>query len=136
MFRSIKNQSVMPHLNFSGLQDTTLALDFRVTILESDVNSSVAELEVRVEILEGTAVDHETRISTTESDVTGRKRTVTVFNKSYDNELWSHFEYIYFRSGRSSRRPRDPTDGSGRKHTRYKEMSKIISIALNYMCYL
>ena len=37
-----------------GLQDTTLALDFRVTILEnggSGGNSSIAELEVRVEHL-------------------------------------------------------------------------------------
>ena len=45
------------------LQATTLSLDFRVTVLEedggSDGNSSVAELEVRVETLEGTAADHE-----------------------------------------------------------------------------
>ena len=34
-------------------------------------NSSVAELEVRVEELEGTATDHETRILTTEVDVSG-----------------------------------------------------------------
>ena len=57
------------------LQDTTLALDFRVTVLEEnggdDGNSSVAELEVRVEALEGTAADHETRISAAESDITG-----------------------------------------------------------------
>ena len=60
----------------AGLQATTLALDLRVTVLEenggSDGNTSVAELEVRVEILEGTADDHETRLSATESDVTGR----------------------------------------------------------------
>ena len=46
----------------ADLQGTTLALDFRVTVLEenggSDGNSSVAELEVRVEALEGTAADH------------------------------------------------------------------------------
>ena len=57
------------------LQDTTLALDFRVTALEEngggDGNSSVAELEVRVETLEGTAANHETRISATETDITG-----------------------------------------------------------------
>ena len=35
-------------------------------------NSSVAELEVRVETLEGTAVDHETRISAAETDITGK----------------------------------------------------------------
>ena len=63
------------HDIFTDLQDTTLALDFRVTALEEnggdDGNSSVAELEVRVEVLEGTAADHETRISTVESDVAG-----------------------------------------------------------------
>ena len=36
-----------------------------------DGNSSVAELEVRVETLEGTAADHETRISATEASVMG-----------------------------------------------------------------
>ena len=58
-----------------GLRGTTLALDFRVTALEEngwgDGNSSVAELEVRVETLEGTAADHETRISATEVDING-----------------------------------------------------------------
>ena len=62
-------------LTFSDLQDTTLALDFRVTALEenggSDGNSSVAELEVRVETLEGTTADHDTRISAVEADVNG-----------------------------------------------------------------
>ena len=46
-----------------------------MTVLEENGggngNSSVAELEVRVETLEGTAADHETRISTTESDIEG-----------------------------------------------------------------
>ena len=50
-------------------------MDFRVTILEEngggDGNSSVAELEVRVETLEGTAADHETRISVVEIDING-----------------------------------------------------------------
>ena len=54
-----------------------LALDFRVTVLEEngegDGNSSVAELEVRVETLEGTAADHETRISTAELDIDGKR---------------------------------------------------------------
>ena len=57
------------------IETTTLALDFRVTALEEDAgdggNSSVAELEMRVEILEGTADDHETRISTAENDIQG-----------------------------------------------------------------
>ena len=33
----------------------------------------MAELEVRVETLEGTVTDHETRISAIESDVTGKQ---------------------------------------------------------------
>ena len=37
-----------------------------------DGNSSVAELEVRVETLEGTAADHETRISGAESEITSK----------------------------------------------------------------
>ena len=37
-----------------------------------DGNSSVAELEVRVETLEGTTADHETRITSTETDIIGR----------------------------------------------------------------
>ena len=57
------------------LQASTLALDFRVTALEenggSDGNSSVAELEVRVETLEGTAAEHETRILAAETDING-----------------------------------------------------------------
>ena len=60
----------------TDLQDATLALDFRVSVLEENGgdggNSSVAELEVRVETLEGTAADHETRISTTELDINGK----------------------------------------------------------------
>ena len=54
----------------------TSSLDSRVTVLEEngggDGNSSLAELEVRVETLEGTAEDHETRISALESDVNGK----------------------------------------------------------------
>ena len=53
-----------------------MVLDFRVTVLEEnggvDGNSSVAELEVRVETLEETAADHETRISAAEVDVNGK----------------------------------------------------------------
>ena len=70
----------------TGLEDTTLALDFRVTVIEenggSDGNSSVAELEVRVETLEGTAVDHETRISAAETDVSGKIFNL-LFNVTY-----------------------------------------------------
>ena len=57
------------------LQSVATDLEDRVTVLEDngggDGNSYVAELEVRVETLEGTAVDHETRISAAETDIEG-----------------------------------------------------------------
>ena len=57
------------------LQDTTLALDFRITVLEenggNDGNSTVAELEERVEELEGSVDGLETRLLTAESEITG-----------------------------------------------------------------
>ena len=60
------------------LEDTTLDLNLRVTDLEENGgdggNSSVAGLEIRVETLEGTTADHETRISTTESDIVGEDK--------------------------------------------------------------
>ena len=75
---------------FVDLKATTLALDFRVTVIEenggSDGNSSVAELEVRVEALEGTAADHETRISTTELDING---TIFGFDPCILNSYYS-----------------------------------------------
>ena len=53
-----------------------------MTVLEEngggEGNSSVAELEVRVETLEGTAADHETKISAAESDVAGGLKKVTL----------------------------------------------------------
>ena len=76
--------------SFTDLEDTTLALDFRVTALEEngwgDGNSSVAELEVRVETLEGRAADHETRISAAESDINGTKRCLSV--GCYVDKFW------------------------------------------------
>ena len=57
----------------AGLLATTITLDFRMTVVEETIgNSSVVELEVRMETLEGTAEDHETRISAVETDVNGR----------------------------------------------------------------
>ena len=54
---------------------SNLDLDTRVVDLEQnggdDGNSSVAELEVRVETLEGTTADHETRLTAAETDVEG-----------------------------------------------------------------
>ena len=71
----------------TDLQATTLALDFRVTVLEENGggggNSTVAELEVRVETLEGTAADHETRISTAEADVNGNRFSNLVISELF-----------------------------------------------------
>ena len=60
----------------ADLLAATISLDFRVTVLEEngggDGNSSVAELEVRVETLEGAAADHETRILAAQTEINGR----------------------------------------------------------------
>ena len=37
-----------------------------------DGNSSVADLEVRVETLEGTAADHDTRLTASEENIQGK----------------------------------------------------------------
>ena len=67
----------------TDLQATTIALDFRVMALEenggSDGNSSVAELETRVETLEGTAADHEMRISAAEAAINGKSHVLILF---------------------------------------------------------
>ena len=66
------NMAKRCHFVIIGLQVTTLALEYRVMTLEEIGNQTISELEVRVEALEGTAADHETRISITESGLTGR----------------------------------------------------------------
>ena len=70
----------------TDIESTTRALDFRVTVLEENGgdngNSSVAELEMRVETLEGTATDHETRISMTETDIEGKILKWCDYNES------------------------------------------------------
>ena len=56
------------------LKDTTAQLDFRVTTLEENGgsgNSSIGELEVKVETLEDTVSDHETRLTVGESQLEG-----------------------------------------------------------------
>ena len=57
------------------LANVSTELDDRVTVLEEngggDGNSSVAELEVRVEALEEIAIDHDVRITTAEQSIIG-----------------------------------------------------------------
>ena len=75
------NSNLVNLMNLSCIVDietTTQFLDFRVRVLEEnggdDGNSSVAELEVRVEALEGTTADHETRLTTAETDIEGLRK--------------------------------------------------------------
>ena len=51
---------------------------------EDDGNSSVAELEVRVESLEGTAEDHDSRISTAETDINGKWILLIKYLKTFN----------------------------------------------------
>ena len=75
-----KRLRIYVYIVIVDLEATSIDLDTRVTVLEEnggdDGNSSVADLEVRVETLEGTVEDHETRISVTETDVTGKQKNL------------------------------------------------------------
>ena len=53
------------------VQLVTLELEQRLNSLEENSNSSIGQLEVRVGILEATAVDHESRLAEVESDIEG-----------------------------------------------------------------
>ena len=54
------------------MQSITIELDTRVTDLEEGAgNNSIAELEVRVETLELTTTDHNSRLITLEGNVVG-----------------------------------------------------------------
>ena len=87
----------------------------------SDGNSSVAELEVRVETLEGTAVDHETRISDTEVDVSGMCGVYILFISivgNYQCTWWIDLSNDYISRSRGiHRRLRVQIDSSRGKHT-------------------
>ena len=48
-------------------------LDFQLTALKKNGNQTISELEMMVEVLEGTAADHESRISAAETDIDGEK---------------------------------------------------------------
>ena len=50
----------------------TVDLDSRVTVIEENSYQTISGLELRVETLEGTAADHETRISAVETHVYGK----------------------------------------------------------------
>ena len=55
------------------LAETAVDLDSRVTVIEENGNQTISELDFRVETLEETSADHETRISTAELDINGNK---------------------------------------------------------------
>ena len=94
-----KKDIIEQPINFNtlnvDLETATLDLDFRVTVLEEnggdDGNSSVAELEVRVETLEGTTADHETRLSTAETDIQGLRNTKLSIAFNFFNVLLSNY---------------------------------------------
>ena len=75
-------------LHTTGVQVTIFALDFRVNVLDKNLNSSVAELAMRVETLEGTAVDHETRISAAELDINGNSSKQIKTSESFHSFIW------------------------------------------------
>ena len=70
------------HVGHNNHVPNLIDLEDRVTLLEDngggDANRTVDELEVRVKTLEGTAADHETRITSAESDVAGTLLHVNV----------------------------------------------------------
>ena len=81
-----------------------MALDFRETVQEEngggDGNSSVADLEVRVETLEGTAADHETRISATELDIDGNfSMIITKYFDPFSMNfiLFDHLQPVFYK---------------------------------------
>ena len=55
----------------TDLEAATVDLDSRVTVIEENGNQTISELEVRVETLEGTAADHETRLAAAEENIQG-----------------------------------------------------------------
>ena len=61
----------MFHVAVTGLQDISLDLDFQVMVIEDNGNQTISELEMRVETLEGTDANHETRLTNAESDIEG-----------------------------------------------------------------
>ena len=75
MIICVKNQpNTNRDCNLTVLKDTATELDFRVTTLEENGgsgNSSIDELEVRVDTLEDTVANHETRLTAGESQLEG-----------------------------------------------------------------
>ena len=84
------------------VQTSIVSLDFRVTVLEVNGNQTFTLLEVKVETLERTAADHETKISAIEIDINamifwiinyyfsvlcGSADALTKFNKTFNSDL-------------------------------------------------
>ena len=63
----------MSLISRTDLQDASTTLDMRVTVLEENIvtddNCSVTEIEVRVEALEETTADQETRLVVAEENI-------------------------------------------------------------------
>ena len=56
----------------TDLEAATVDLDSRVTVIEENGNQTISELEVRVETLEETTTDHETRLAAAEENIQGK----------------------------------------------------------------
>ena len=74
-------------------------LDSRVTVIEENGNLTISVLERRVDTLEETATDHETRISTTESDINGKWFSNSSFLNFLENYIFLSEKFSFrFRS--------------------------------------
>ena len=109
-----------------------MSLDSRVTTLEENVgNSSVAQMEVKVESLEGTTADHETSISSLEADVNGRYygnvqtlEFALKLNKNYGTGSFLFKIFLRFKWNHVG--ARNQNDADRRKHSRYRNFQQPI----------
>ena len=60
------------------MQARTADLDSRVTNIEDNGNQTISELEMRVETVEGTAADHETRLTAVEENIEGFSKVIII----------------------------------------------------------
>ena len=56
----------------TDLELATVELDSRVAVIEENGNQTITELEVRVDNLEETTTDHETRLTAAEENIQGK----------------------------------------------------------------
>ena len=88
----------MNNLYLPALQATTIQLDSRVSVLEEngwgDGNSSISELEERVQTLEGITVDQETRIVAAEENIQGKPSALRFWYFTFMDLCLIYFQCI------------------------------------------